>query len=231
MPQHSQPTIACEDPTSHTRPHCDAECGLVYRDAPDTQWCSACGQHYGYWKRGDRLTGLPDRWDWEASALTAFRQTRTNHDVLALLIIDLDQFKQINDEFGHLAGDTVLRGLASELRQSIPDHGLLGRYGDDEFLALLPHTGQNIALDVAQRTRDGVETMHVTASMTPGGAPVHVPRHTASIRITCYSPHRHWELADLLLDADTALREAKRSGGNSVCLARRGPRHTQTNFP
>src|SRR6266496_2647830 len=74
--------------------------------------CASCGQPTGYWAK-DRLTGLPDRWGWDDLAPAVFAHALRRRRTVALLMVDIDRFKQVNDEFGHVAGDLVLQAVSS----------------------------------------------------------------------------------------------------------------------
>src|ERR1700756_685882 len=80
--------------------------------------CATCGQPLGYWAV-DRLTGLLDRWGWDTYAPEALRGAHERRQPLALLLLDLDHFKAINDRYGHVAGDMVLHAVAEVLQGSV----------------------------------------------------------------------------------------------------------------
>jgi hypothetical protein len=118
-----------------TTPTISREAAIGY-DGGAEQCCKSCGQLLGY-RSTDKLTGLLDRWGWDASAPQAFARAVGQRRSTALLIVDLDWFKLVNDEFGHPAGDAVLRSTAAVLRNASREGDLVGRYGGDEFLMLL----------------------------------------------------------------------------------------------
>jgi len=179
--------------------------------------CTGCGQPSDWWGV-DYLTRLLDRGGWERQARTAVDRVLQEGDHLALLIIDLDRFKATNN-ICHPAGDAALRSAGTVLRMTTsPDH-VVGRYGGDEFVVLLPRVGADVATAVAGRIRYGIEHMTVTAVTVPGIPAIVLPPITASIGIATYRLHRHRGLADLVLDADTALLQAKHRGGNQISVA------------
>ncbi|MDG4830864.1 GGDEF domain-containing protein [Solwaraspora sp. WMMD1047] len=177
--------------------------------------CHACGRPLT-----DPLTGLLDRGTWTARAGTAFERRAVAGEPVALVIVDLDCFKRINDTFGHPAGDAVLRAVADLLRDRVPEEALTGRYGGhaDEFLVLLPGQGLPPALAVAETIRRGVRELSVRTSATRGSS-VTITGRTASLGVAaCLAGDRPGgRLPDLLLDADVALRTAKRGGRDRVC--------------
>jgi diguanylate cyclase (GGDEF)-like protein len=191
-------------------------CGTSADDAGHS-CCDSCGQPLGFWAV-DRMTGLLDRWGWDTEAPRALQHARESGHTSALLLIDLDRFKDVNDRFGHLAGDQLLRSVADVLRRCTREEHLVGRYGGhggDEFLVLLPHIDLDGALDVAGHVRDGIRALVVDASVD-AGTTVTIRKMTASIGISVCRPDEDADLATLVMDADTALREAKRCGRDQV---------------
>jgi len=140
-----------------------------------------------------------------------------------LIMIDLDRFKEVNDSYGHLAGDAVLRTVADVIRDKTRDNDLACRYGGsagDEFLVLLPSTELDDALAVAERIRAGITSMSVTAKVTRELSAT-IEGQTASIGVATYSLGDlvELDLEDLMLDADVSLRAAKRHGRDRICVA------------
>jgi len=105
----------------------------------------------------DFLTGLTNRRKFMGDAQRQILRSRHSRHPLALLALDIDHFKQINDRFGHGMGDQVLRKLAESMKNQLRPADLLGRVGGEEFLALLPKTGPGQAGEVAERLRQAVE--------------------------------------------------------------------------
>ena len=136
------------------------------------------------------------------------RRARRYGRPAALLFIDLDRFKQINDRCGHALGDAALRAVGAALKSALRGSDLCCRYGGDEFLVLLPETPPEGARHVAESLRRKLAGIAVER---PGGA-VHV---TASIGV---APARPGELdgASLVARADAAMYRAKRAGRNTV---------------
>jgi diguanylate cyclase (GGDEF)-like protein len=180
--------------------------------------CQSCGQPLH-----DLPTGLLERWRWDELAASTLSRVRHQNWSAALLVIDLDRFKEINDEYGHPAGDAVLQAVADLLCEQTRDEDLACRYGGyagDEFLVLLVRTGMEEALSVAERIRAGIAGLSVTTKVTRELSAT-ISGHTASIGVAAYCPVDLAELGleDLLLDADAALRAAKRRGRDRICLA------------
>jgi diguanylate cyclase (GGDEF)-like protein len=127
---------------------------------------------------------------------------------LCLAVIDLDHFKRVNDEVGHLAGDEVLRTFARVAQENIRQMDIFGRYGGEEFLLILPRTPLLAALNATERIRDKVEANRWAAELN---APV-----TVSIGLTQYNAGE--SVLDLFSRTDTAMYMAKRGGRNQVVV-------------
>ncbi|MCO1580477.1 GGDEF domain-containing protein [Crossiella sp. SN42] len=182
--------------------------------------CLTCGQ-LPERLRTDRLTGLLDRDGWENAVARAHKQVRRRAATMALLIIDLDWFKQINDRFGHPAGDTVLQSVAAVLQRCTRAIDVVGRYGGhggDEFLILTPDTDLAGALTLARRICVEINTL-VTRARNAYGQPVAISKLTASVGVAVQCPQDHLVPAELIRCADAALLRAKHSGRGMVCVS------------
>lgn len=160
----------------------------------------------------DALTGLLNH----GASLTRLeeehaRQARTGAP-LTVLMADIDHFKVFNDTHGHEAGDSVLAAVAQEFRRACRPYDVIGRYGGEEFVVLLPSTATSEGLLVAERIRTGVEG----AGVLYDGL---VLRVTVSIGAASLEASCVCEAQTLLRAADHALYRAKAAGRNRVCLA------------
>jgi diguanylate cyclase (GGDEF)-like protein len=160
----------------------------------------------------DPLTGLHNRRSLtklaEAERSAAIRQ---QHDI-SFLIVDIDRFKAVNDSWGHAAGDKVLQGVAAQLSSRLRGHDVVGRYGGDEFVVVLPYLGLEGARAAAERIRQEVAALRFPS---PSGEPTRI---TLSLGVATAA--RDELLEAVLKRADGALYEAKSSGRNRVVVSR-----------
>nr|WP_251372225.1 GGDEF domain-containing protein [Rheinheimera oceanensis] len=159
----------------------------------------------------DLLTGLLNRRAVIQQALSELRRAKRYQKDLAVLMLDIDHFKHINDQYGHAAGDKVLRDFAVLCQQSIRDTDLLGRYGGEEFILVLPEIDLQTAILSAERLRMTVSQHNFT--LTDSTA----VQLSCSIGIAMYLPERD-DLDKLLLRADQALYQAKHQGRNRCAV-------------
>ncbi|MGH3390980.1 MAG: GGDEF domain-containing protein [Actinomadura sp.] len=160
--------------------------------------------------RTDAKTGLLNAAAWQREADTEIARSRRSDDPLALLLIDIDHFKRVNDTHGHLVGDQVLLALATTLRGQLRPYDVIGRFGGEEFVVLLPSTDTIEACRVAERLRGRVGRLAVPAEEG-------MVRVTVSVGVALFRTHGH-DLIELLASADLALYRAKESGRDRVCL-------------
>ncbi|MEV5711343.1 GGDEF domain-containing protein [Actinoallomurus sp. NPDC052274] len=160
--------------------------------------------------RLDSKTGLLNAATWQLEAGTEISRAVRTDESLALLLIDIDHFKRVNDAYGHLTGDQVLAGVAATLVQQLREYDVVGRFGGEEFAVLLPNADMLEACRVAERLRSRVGRMCVPAD----DATITV---TISIGVALFRTHGH-DLIELLASADLALYRAKESGRNRICL-------------
>lgn len=166
------------------------------------------------WKRMasfDSLTGIANRRSIMHFLATSMRDARAKREPLAVLAIDIDRFKAINDNHGHIAGDRVLVQIASVCAQALRDGDMLGRVGGEEFLAVLPRSSLAQALDIAERLRTRVEALAGTENMPTTPA-------TISLGIAQMLP-QDTGIEEIQVRADQALYRAKSEGRNRVASA------------
>jgi diguanylate cyclase (GGDEF)-like protein len=163
--------------------------------------------------RADSKTGLLNAatWDREATAEVA-RAVRTRTS-LAVALLDIDRFKSINDTYGHLVGDQVIKEIARTLDSMLRDYDVAGRFGGEEFSVLLPQTRAVDAFRIAERIRSNIAGLSIIAPGATGGERVHV---TVSIGVSALDGGDKRELAELMAAADAALYRAKASGRDQV---------------
>src|SRR3954453_4067757 len=160
--------------------------------------------------RTDPLTGIANRRGFlEQTALS--RRTAAGTQPTAVLLFDLDHFKTINDRYGHAVGDRTLKIFADIAKAHIGTAGTVGRWGGDEFVAVLPNTNREIAATVAERIRIALE--HEAADIDG-----RVVGATVSTGIA-FSNHGAFELPLMLLKADQALYRAKADGRNRLAIS------------
>jgi diguanylate cyclase (GGDEF)-like protein len=160
--------------------------------------------------RTDAKTGLLNATTWQREADVELSRAVRTRTPLALAVLDLDHFKLINDTFGHLTGDRVLREVADALKEHMREYDLVGRFGGEEFTILFPHTTAVQAKYIAERLRTRIAGLPVADEDGVLGAHI-----TASIGIaTLVDSHR--DLNDLIAAADNAVYKAKQNGRNKV---------------
>jgi len=156
----------------------------------------------------DGLTGIFNRRFFELRISEEIERARRFGTGLAVIMADIDQFKLLNDEFGHLLGDEVLRQVSSVFHQQVRKIDVVCRYGGEEFAVLLPQTDAEHALVVAEKLRTTVESWEF-----PG-----VPRTiTVSAGVAAFPTHGR-NRDEIVRAADSGLYAAKQSGRNRVCI-------------
>jgi diguanylate cyclase (GGDEF)-like protein len=161
----------------------------------------------------DPLTGIFNR-KYLADALKIeVRRSRRHRFTLACMMIDIDNFKSVNDTFGHTVGDHALQELAYRLSQQLRGYDFAARYGGDEFTVLLPQSSKGGALALAERLRNIIES---EPFLKREGRNIHM---TISIGIAAFSGSEFSDEEQLIVTADRALYEAKQKGRNCIAVA------------
>jgi diguanylate cyclase (GGDEF)-like protein len=169
----------------------------------------------------DAKTGLLNTEAWYAAARREISRAERHEATVGVLIIDLDHFKRVNDDHGHLAGDEVLIAVAEAITGQVRGYDVIGRFGGEEFLALLPDIDSQHLVAVAERIRR--EIAGLVLPVTGHRGTVLFRGLTASVGIAVYPQHGA-ELDDVLRAADSALFSAKAAGRNQIQLAAAAPR-------
>ncbi len=153
----------------------------------------------------DTLTGIPNRHAYEERLQQEYARWKRYQQPLSIMVVDIDNFKYINDNFGHRAGDKALRIIAGQLQKMTRETDLIARYGGDEFVLLLPETSTEGAMAIAEKLRDAVEK-----------CAFHFREKKVTITISCgISEYRNGDTPeDAFERADQALYKSKHKGRN-----------------
>ena len=160
--------------------------------------------------RIDSLTGLLNHGSWKDQLQLKFHKCQQQQGHATIALIDIDHFKQINDSHGHIAGDSVLRQLSQELRSSLRENDLVGRYGGDEFCVILPQMPLEQAAQVMERMRENFGNYR--------NPQIPELRVSLSIGLASFQPS-FTDAAMWLNAADRALYAAKDTGRNRVNIS------------
>lgn len=161
----------------------------------------------------DELTGVANRRAFDSQIHMNFSRAQRAGHKLALLIIDIDFFKQYNDDHGHLAGDDCLKKVSNALRYEIKRPAdLIARFGGEEFICLLPDTGKDGAMIVAEKLRKTIPGLHIENVSSTVARVL-----TISIGIAVYPDTPCCSPEELIEAADKNLYLAKQTGRNKVC--------------
>jgi diguanylate cyclase (GGDEF)-like protein len=162
--------------------------------------------------RSDPLTGVYNRRFLLESLEAEFERAKRYSLKFSVILMDIDNFKEVNDKFGHIYGDKILQQVAQILREELRRHDILGRYGGDEFLIILPETDNTGAGMVGERCRKAIYNGINFADENY--------RLTVSMGIISYPNPKIITAEDMIRLADTALYEAKARGKNKVVIAK-----------
>jgi diguanylate cyclase (GGDEF)-like protein len=165
--------------------------------------------------RTDGLTGLANHREFQEQLAHEVERAQRFGVPVGLVLLDLDDFKMINDQYGHLAGDNVLKAVSGALRGAIRDIDQASRYGGEEFAVILPHTTIEGATRLAERLRQAIAERVASA---PDGRQIRI---TASFGVAGLPAHAATQV-ELIATADAALYRAKQTGKNRVAV---GPPH------
>ncbi|MGH3279916.1 MAG: GGDEF domain-containing protein [Trebonia sp.] len=166
--------------------------------------------------RVDAKTGLLNVTTWESEAEAEISRAVRTRNPVALALVDIDHFKNVNDTHGHLAGDRVLKALSGALTGKSRDYDRTGRFGGEEFVLLLAQTGREDACNIAERLRKHVASLAIPIDDRSDAPTMSV---TISIGVTAMARGESFELTDLLAAADSAMYAAKQAGRNLVAFA------------
>jgi diguanylate cyclase (GGDEF)-like protein len=174
--------------------------------------------------RIDAKTGLLNAGTWQREAEAEFLRALRSRTPLALAMVNIDHFSDVNDMAGQLVRDQLIRDIAGMLKDQLPGHDLIGRFGSEEFAILLPQTGRAEAQRISERLRDHIaaEPIAIEAGTQEG----FVFRLTVSIGVALLNESRR-ALAELIGAADNALGQAKSTGWSKVYVLPDGSDYTE----
>jgi diguanylate cyclase (GGDEF)-like protein len=145
-------------------------------------------------------------------------RSKRNEEYFSIIIMDIDKFKIFNDNFGHLAGDEVIIQIANCLKHELREGDILSRFGGEEFTVLLPETNSSVAIMVAERIRNSIESLSIPYENE-------MFKVTISLGVSIFNWTTDYDVNYLLNRADEALYESKESGRNRVTLYKTGLLH------
>ena len=163
--------------------------------------------------RVDSKTGLLNAATWERESSAEVTRAIRTKTALAVAMLDIDRFKAVNDTYGHMLGDQVIKEIAHTLNTLLREYDLAGRFGGEEFSLLLPQTRAVDAFRIAERIRANIAGLSIIAPGAAGGERVHV---TVSIGVAALDSGSERELTELMAAADAALYRAKSGGRDQV---------------
>lgn len=170
--------------------------------------------------RYDALTGALTRRAFEEDGQALLQAVAAEHATVAVLLVDVDHFKQVNDSHGHMAGDRVLIAIAAAIRASIRQGDIFGRIGGEEFALVLPRITRHEAAGVADRMRQAVDNLVIVLDSNQ------IQHVTLSVGVA-FAPSGAPEIFEMVSLADRAMYDAKRAGRNRIEICEVAPGKTQ----
>jgi diguanylate cyclase (GGDEF)-like protein len=155
----------------------------------------------------DFLTGLANRRSFLEIAESAFQQVRIKKNPLAMIMLDIDHFKNVNDQYGHKSGDVVLSAVSASIKKSLRGADVAGRYGGEEFVVLLVGAPEEQCFNIAERIRHAVARLEIPIEQA-------VVKVTISLGLACLNPEKMVPVDTLINCADQAMYLAKQQGRN-----------------
>lgn len=190
----------------------ETETGLLYAIARDITEKKELETKLLELSRLDHLTGVLNRRAFTELCLTELKMAARHHHSMSLVIIDVDFFKEFNDNKGHIQGDKVLRKISHVLRKQLRRSAdFISRYGGDEFLVLLSHTNLEQAMDIAEHLRKSIEVLKIPYKTVNTDEFL-----TITLGVTTILPHKNYSVNQIISVADLALYKAKNAGRNQV---------------
>src|SRR6202034_3668249 len=165
--------------------------------------------------RIDSSTGVLNALTWSREATAEMLKALLSHTPLSRAMIDIDHLKDANEMAGETVHDQLLRDVAAMLKDQLPGHDLIGRFGGDEFVILLPSTGGDEARKISERLRDRIAGEPI--AIESGSQAGYIFRLTVSIGVAVLNESRR-ALTELIGEADSALDKAKSTGWSKVVV-------------
>ncbi len=176
-------------------------------------------QNHELWGRAitDRLTGLYNRQYFEEIVTTEFERAKRYRTQLGCILFDIDHFKLVNDDYGHLVGDTVLKEIGGLVMETLRRADIAARYGGEEFVIILPETTREGVFLVAERLRSAVEEHQFCEENPPENKEMR--QVTISLGASHFPDERLYSSMQLVKITDEKLYQAKKEGRNKVIVA------------
>ncbi|MBU3182411.1 sensor domain-containing diguanylate cyclase [Clostridium psychrophilum] len=164
-----------------------------------------------YLSENDGLTGIPNRRKFDSFILEEWNKAKENKSIISIIIFDIDCFKQYNDNYGHIYGDSCLIKISKELSKSLVKGYFAARYGGDEFVIVLPHTSLNEAKRYGENFRLNVQKLSLVHKFSKVSDIV-----TVTLGVSSAIPSNESTIIEFIREADFALYEAKNKGRNQI---------------